>query len=152
MSTESRFGGRAAVLAWVVLLAAALAGCEAILGPTPLTLPQVDNALPDTPRNLPTHLDGASMLAELRGVLRADGGCLWIVEGGIPRLAIWPSDFWLDGEILRSGREAVATVDRQIRVIGGNLTTADVRGRLTNPIPEDCLQDHVFWVGGVASE
>lgn len=96
----------------VVLAAASalLAGCGA-LGPTPLVVPAIDNALPDTSRNLPTDADsGSSMLALLEGQLRLDGPCLLVVDAGASYLPIWPSDYWLDGDVLRSGREQVAAI------------------------------------------
>lgn len=52
--------------AFVLAAAAAVLGGCGLLGPSPLVAPAIENALPDTPRNLPTHADsGISMLALL---------------------------------------------------------------------------------------
>lgn len=124
-----------------------LLGCSG-LGPTPLVLPATDNALPDTPRNLPTHADsGATMLATLKGQLVLDGPCLLIAADATTYLPIWPSAYWLDGRVLRSGRDHVAEVGETIRLTGGHVPLPDP-ARLTNPVDLACLRREVFWVGG----
>lgn len=138
---------RAFVLA--AATAAVLGGCG-LLGPTPLVLPAADNALPDTPRNLPTHADtGTSMLALLEGSLKLDGVCLLVAAGGGAHLPVWPSDYWLDGDVLRSGHKRVAAVGETVELIGGHVSP---QGRLfTNPIDPACARGQVFWVGGLTT-
>jgi hypothetical protein len=131
---------------FVMAVAAAMLGACGILGPTPLTVPALDNSLPDTPRNLPTHADsGISMLALLEGRLELVGPCLLVVGGGVGHLPVWPSNYWLDGEILRSGRARVAALGETVELSGGYVP---VQGRLfTNPIHPACARGEVFWVG-----
>jgi hypothetical protein len=137
-------------LRWISFVATAvlLAGCDA-LGPTPLVLQETDGHLADTPRNLPTHRDGASMLAELEGALNLEGPCLLVGGTGLAALPIWPSNFWLDGMVLMSGRTPIARVGDRVRLSGGTIPIDNVGGRLTNPIPAECTQQDIFWTGGV---
>lgn len=122
-------------------------------GLTPLVLPQTDSALPDTPRNLPTHLDsGASPLAQRRVTLRMERECLVGLDSmGETLWLIWPSAYWLDGEVVMNGRTAVARIGDRIQVTGGSNAFMNIQENLTNEGPPSCRHLSLFWVGGVSN-
>lgn len=107
------------------------------------------SATPNDPaRRLPVHRDlGAFPLGEITGVITKDNGCVYIHEGSAGVLLIWPSDAWLDGDVVVRGQTPVAVVGQAVHLNGGFLPYDAVRETMDADIPA-CRTTQFFLVNG----
>ncbi len=108
---------------------------------------------PATSSNLPTHNLAGGPAAQLESVsLALDGNCLVVGSGASEWLAIWPSGYRLDGDLLMNGLDRVAATGDVLTVTGGSFSSyEDVQAMLVTPVPPTC-RARPYWVvavGGV---
>jgi hypothetical protein len=102
---------------------------------------------------LPIHRDLDSYPAALlEATLTRDGECLYAVgrDGTERWLPIWPSGFFLDGEVVMKGTERIAAIGDRVRLGGGEYPANDyafVRTLMTADLSKAC-RDGRYWLVG----
>jgi hypothetical protein len=103
-----------------------------------------------SPSNLPTHRAFSGNLgspaAETEGLLASEDGCLYLDDGVVRLVPIWPSGYWLDDQTLKLGSQEISKVGAHVRLTGGSYQRLqDVADLLVTAVPASCRADG-YWL------
>jgi len=146
MTVMRGLGRRPGALPFVVIavaLAGSVGGCA--------TAPSVDPTPQPVEIHLPTwDTSGPVPMAVASGILREDGGCLYLEEGDSRHLIVWPrgfAAFKVDGTtfVRDPGSARVISVNEPILLVGGEQPDrSTVEGLVGRAIPASCSGP--FWL------